>query len=43
MKKVLFDENLSLAYGEKGRELVEDKYNWDIINKQILDIYNRFL
>lgn len=41
--KLLFDEDLSKTYGENGVELIHNKYNWDIINKQILDIYNKFL
>lgn len=43
IEELLFDENLSRTYGKNGRELIDSKYNWDIINKQILDIYNRFL
>ncbi len=43
IEELLFDEDLSRTYGENGKELIEHKYNWDIINKQILDIYNRFL
>ena len=41
--KLLLDENLSKSYGENGKELIRNKYNWDIINQQILDIYNKFL
>ena len=41
--KLLFDEDLSKTYGENGVELIKNKYNWDIINKQILEIYNKFL
>lgn len=43
IEELLFDEDLSRTYGENGRELIDNKYNWNIINKQILDIYNRFL
>ena len=43
LEKMLFDEDLAKAYGENGKRLIAEKYNWDIINKQILDIYNRFL
>lgn len=43
LEELLFDEDLSRTYGENGRELIDHKYNWNIINKQILDIYNRFL
>ena len=42
IEKMLFDEDLAKAYGENGKRLIAEKYNWDIINKQILDIYNRF-
>lgn len=43
MGKVLFDDDLAQTFGENGRELIEEKYNWDIINNQILDIYKKFL
>ena len=43
MEKVLFDEELSKTFGDNGKELIKDKYNWDMINKQIIDIYNRFV
>ena len=43
LEKMLFDEDLAKAYGENGKRLIAEKYNWDIINKQILYIYNRFL
>ena len=43
IEKILFDDDLSKAYGENGRELIEEKYNWNIINNQILDTYNKFL
>ena len=43
LEKMLFDNELALSYGENGKRLIEEKYNWDIINNQILEIYNRFL
>ena len=43
IETVLFDDDLSAVYGEKGKELIKTKYNWDIINTQILDIYKNFL
>ena len=43
IETVLFDDDLSAVYGEKGKELIKTKYNWDIINKQILDIYKKLL
>ena len=43
LEKMLFDEDLAKAYGENGKRLIAEKYNWDIINKQILDIYSKYL
>ena len=43
IEAALFDDDLSAVYGEKGKELIKTKYNWDIINKQILDIYKKCL
>ena len=43
IETVLFDDDLSTVYGEKGKELIKTKYNWDIINTQILDIYKKCL
>ena len=40
---VLFDDGLSKRFGENGKKLIQEKYNWDMINKQILDIYQRFI
>lgn len=40
---VLFDEDLSQTFGENGKELIIEKYNWDIINNQILEIYRKFI
>ena len=39
IETVLFDDDLSTVYGEKGKELIKTKYNWDII----LDIYKKCL
>ena len=41
--KVLFDEELSQIFAENGNKLIKEKYNWDIINDQILEIYNEYL
>ena len=41
--KVLFDEELSQIFAENGNKLIKEKYNWDIINDQILEIYNKYL
>ena len=43
IEKVLFDEDLAKSYGENGKSLILEKYNWDMINRQILSIYERFL
>ncbi|MBO6105743.1 MAG: glycosyltransferase, partial [Methanobrevibacter sp.] len=43
IEKVLFDEEMSLIFAENGKKLIKEKYNWDIINSQILEIYKRFL
>lgn len=43
IEKILFDEELSLIFVENGRKLINEKYNWDIINNQILEIYNKIL
>ncbi|MGN0105006.1 glycosyltransferase [Methanobrevibacter ruminantium] len=43
IEKVLFDEELSQIFAENGRKLINEKYNWDIINYQILEIYRKFL
>ena len=43
IETVLFDDDLSAVYGAKGKELIKTKYNWDIINTQILDIYKKLL
>ena len=43
IEELLFDEDLSRTYGKNGKRLIKEKYNWDIINKQILDIYKKFL
>ena len=43
IEKVLFDEDLAKLFGKKGKDLINEKYNWDIINSQILGIYKKFL
>ena len=43
IEKILFDEELSLIFAENGRKLIKEKYNWNIINNQILEIYNKIL
>ena len=43
IEKVLFDEELALIFTRNGQKLIKEKYNWDIINNQILEIYNMYL
>ena len=43
IEKLLFDDDLSKTYGENGKRLIKERYDWDIINKQILDIYEKLL
>ena len=43
LQKIISDDDLALVFGENGRKLILEKYNWDMINNQILEIYNRFL
>ena len=43
IEKVLFDDELSQIFAENGNKLIKEKYNWDIINDQILEIYNKYL
>ena len=43
IEKVLFDEDLALIFARNGQKLIKEKYNWDIINNQILEIYNMYL
>lgn len=39
IKKVLFSPELSLKFSQEALKLVQEKYNWDIINSQIINIY----
>ncbi|MCQ2964850.1 MAG: glycosyltransferase, partial [archaeon] len=39
IEKVLFDEELSFKFGQEGLRLINEKYNWDVINNQIINIY----
>ncbi|MBQ6512764.1 glycosyltransferase [Methanobrevibacter sp.] len=38
-EKLLNDEKLCEQFGKMGRDLIETKYDWDKIEKQIFDIY----
>ncbi|KZX15830.1 capsular glucan synthase [Methanobrevibacter cuticularis] len=39
IKKLLINENLMKTFGENGKKLISEKYNWDAIEKQIYSIY----
>ena len=39
MKTLLNDENLCEKFGKTGRHLIENKYDWDKVSKQIEGIY----
>ena len=41
LENLLNDENKCLEYGKKTRQLIEDKYDWDKIEKQISEIYKK--
>ena len=43
IKKLLLDEKLIKKFGRKGRKLVEEKYNWNCVERQIENIYNSIL
>lgn len=40
---LLKNEELATKFGRRGKKLIYAKYNWDIIGKQIEDIYNSCL
>lgn len=41
--KIIGDPALAEAMGRRGRELVEKKYNWDVIGKQIEGVYKELI
>lgn len=43
IEKIIFNEELSKEFGENGKRLIKEKYNWDKINDQILKIYNEII
>lgn len=43
IERLLFNEDLALIFAQNAQKLIKEKYNWDIINNQILEIYNRYL
>lgn len=40
---LLEDETLNRSMGEKGREKVEKRYNWDHLTNRVLDVYKTVL
>ena len=42
-KKLLHDEKLCYKFGNAGRNLIENKYDWNRIEKQIFSIYQKCL
>ncbi|MCL2116019.1 MAG: glycosyltransferase [Methanobrevibacter sp.] len=43
IKKLLIDEKLIKKFGKSGRKLIEEKYNWNSVEKQIKNIYDIIL
>jgi glycosyltransferase involved in cell wall biosynthesis len=43
LEKLIDNESLRKQFGKEGKKLVEEKYNWDVIDKQILNIYKSIL
>lgn len=41
--KILENDELAEKFGRKSRELVEEKYNWNMIAKRTYEIYRRLL
>ncbi len=39
----LDDENLREKFGRKGRKRVEEKYSWDIVGKNIINVYKEVM
>ncbi len=40
---LLDDENLRKKLGKKGRKRVEEKYSWDIVGKNIINVYKEIM
>lgn len=40
---LLDDENLREKLGRKGRKMVEEKYSWDIVGKNIINVYKEVM
>jgi glycosyltransferase involved in cell wall biosynthesis len=43
IKKLLVDEKLIKTFGKNGRKLIEEKYNWNSVEKQIKSSYDSIL
>lgn len=43
IEKLVSNEKKCIEYGNNGRELIENKYNWDMIVDEINTIYNSFI
>jgi len=43
VNQLLADPEKAKAMGSRGRQLVETKYNWDVIGKQVSAIYEEVL
>ncbi|MDD4594578.1 MAG: glycosyltransferase [Methanobacteriaceae archaeon] len=43
IQELIENEQLAKQYGKEGRKLVEEKYNWNVIDKQIINIYNSII
>jgi glycosyltransferase involved in cell wall biosynthesis len=39
--KLLNDKNLRHDMGKKGKDLVKEKYTWDVVSKLYLDVYSK--
>ncbi len=37
--EILSDQKRAREMGKRGRRLVEEKYTWDIVTNQIIDLY----
>jgi glycosyltransferase involved in cell wall biosynthesis len=40
LQHILSDDKVSRQFGEKGKLLVREKFNWDKIAQQVEDIYS---
>ena len=43
IEKLVNNEKKCIEYGNNGRKLIENKYNWDMVVHEINNIYNRFI